>query len=362
MTTCWTCSGSTSARSSAASMAIAPELRRGQGREAAAELADGSPGGAEDHGAGHCRHSTYSRPAWTSAPPPRRPRRRARTPSRSVSSRMRASRTTRRRRAGRARRIRRGQARLPQARPHARRRQALADRRPRQARRVRSRARQDRRRRRDRPRPRARRALAVLGAPAPRLRRPRRRVRGGQRDGRLRRSRCSRAGDDEDDGAELGELIVSAHHDVAAPVGDRPRRRRVGQPRPRPPEPPRQRPHADARWPSARARSPTSHDTLTLEVMGRARDRGGGHGRVRRRRAGRPRGAAADHAALRRPGRVRPGARLRRQGGHVRLRRHLDQARQQDERHEVRHVGRRRGARAPPPRSRASACRCAWSP
>ena len=67
-----------------------------------------------------------------------------------------------------------------------------------------------------------------------------------------------KSGDDEDDGAELGELVVSAHHDVAAPVEHRPRGRRVGQPRPRPPEPPRQRPHADARSPSARARSPTA--------------------------------------------------------------------------------------------------------
>ena len=44
-------------------------------------------------------------------------------------------------------------------------------------------------------------------------------------------------------------------------------------------------------------------------------------------------------------GRRRPAARLRRQGRDVRLRRHLDQARGEDERDEVRHVGRRRGAR-----------------
>ena len=56
------------------------------------------------------------------------------------------------------------QRRLPQARPHARRRQALAPRRARQARRVRPRARPGRRRRRARPRARARRARRCAGS------------------------------------------------------------------------------------------------------------------------------------------------------------------------------------------------------
>ena len=54
-------------------MAIAAELGRGQGREAAAELPDGGPGGAEDHGVGHCRDSSIRAFAWTFAPPPSAP-------------------------------------------------------------------------------------------------------------------------------------------------------------------------------------------------------------------------------------------------------------------------------------------------
>ena len=52
MTTCCTCSGATSARSSAAVMAVAPSSVHRRSK-AAAELADGRAGGSEDHGLGH---------------------------------------------------------------------------------------------------------------------------------------------------------------------------------------------------------------------------------------------------------------------------------------------------------------------
>ena len=197
-------------------------------------------------------------------------------------------------------------------------------------------------RRRDRPRPRARRALAVLGAPPPRLRRARRRVRRGQRDGRLRLHAVQvQAATTTTTGDGVAELIVSAHHDVAGPVETGRDRRRVGQPqratsRTAPPTTSRR-----PRWPSAPREIAGNHDTLTLEVMGRVEIEAAGMGAFAGVAQGTRGGAAADHAPLRRPGRDRPGARLRRQGRDVRLRRHLAQARQQDERHEVRHVGRR---------------------
>ena len=95
------------------------------------------------------------------------------------------------------------------------------------------------------------------------------------------------------------------------------RRRRAPRSWPRPPTPratSRTRPanehDADARWPT-RARAPPG---VAGRRRGRGRDRGGRHGRVRRRRARQPRGAAADHAPLRAGRRRRPGARPRRQG------------------------------------------------
>ena len=148
---------------------------------------------------------------------------------------------------------------------------------------------------------------------------------------------------DEDDGPELGELIVSAHHDVAAAVetgrvvGESVNLTRDLQNRP-----------ANDLTPSAlaeRAREiADSHDTLTLEVMGRAEIEAAGMGAF----AGVAQGSEEEPQLItlryEGPDARRPGARLRRQGRDVRLRRHLDQARPQDERHEVRHVGRRRGA------------------
>ena len=245
------------------------------------------------------------------------------------------------RRARGARRLRRGQARLPQARRHARRRQALADRRAGRARRVRPRARPRRRRRRGRPRPRARRALAVLGAPPPRLRRARRRAFvEGTRAGRLRLHDVQERAED---GPELAELIVSAHHDVSGPVesgrvvGESVNLARDLQNRP-----------ANDLTPTAlaeRAREIAGkHDTLTVEVDGPRGDRGGRHGRVRAasRRARRP--SRADHAALRRRRCERPGARL----SSARPSRSTPAASRSSPatrwRHEVRHVGRRRRA------------------
>jgi leucyl aminopeptidase len=86
-----------------------------------------------------------------------------------------------------------------------------------------------------------------------------------------------KSGDDEDDGAELGELVVSAHHDVAAPVeqgrivGESVNLARDLQNRP-----------ANDLTPTAladRAREIADrHDTVTLEVMGRAEIEAAGMG------------------------------------------------------------------------------------
>ena len=101
-------------------------------------------------------------------------------------------------------------------------------------------------------------ARSLCWEPPPRLRRPRRGVRRGQRDGRLRvhdvqeRRRRGRQ-------AELGRADRLRPPRRRRRGRDRPRRRRVGQPRPRPPEPPRQRPRRRQRTePSGRARSPTA--------------------------------------------------------------------------------------------------------
>ena len=291
ITTCWTWSGSTPARSRAALIAIPPELRGLERGEAAAELADGGAGGAEDHGVGHGASTLVLRP------PHGRPRHHRRPAAAtgadtiaSASSRARASPTTSPDGALGAL-LERGEARTgfrKLALTHADgRRWLLAG--LGNARGVRPRARQDRRRRRARPRPRAGRALAVLGAAAQRLRRrtpprsSRARIMGALRvhavQVRRRRGRRQR---------ELDELIVSAHHDVSDAVE---RGRVVGESvnlRARPPEPPGQRPHADARWPSAPREIAELPRRAHVEVMGRERDRGGRDGRVRRRRPGQP--------------------------------------------------------------------------
>ena len=72
--------------------------------------------------------------------------------------------------------------------------------------------------------------------------------------------------------------------------------------------------------------------------------RGARHGRLRRRGAGLRAGAGADHAQIRgRRTRAGSDAGLRRQGRHLRQRRHLAEARRENGGDEVRHVRRRRG-------------------
>ena len=85
-------------------------------------------------------------------------------------------------------------------------------------------------------------------------------------------------------------------------------------------------------------------DKVTVEVLDGEAIRAKGMGGLARRQPGRPGRAAPDRAALRRR-RRRPDARLRRQGSDLRHRRHLAEAGRRDERDEVRHVGRRGGAR-----------------
>ena len=154
--------------------------------------------------------------------------------------------------------------------------------------------------------------------------------------------RAHKSKPDEDGGIE--QLALSAHHDVSAAVAARRRRGHGDQRRARPAARARQRAHADAAR-RARARARRRARDAHRRDDGPGRDRGGRHGRVRRRRPRQPRGAAADHAPLRAGGRRRARARPRRQGGDVRLGRHLAQARHEDERDEVRHVRRRGRAR-----------------
>ena len=108
-TTCWTCSGSTSARSSAASIAMPPSSVASRRGEAAAELADRACGrrtGSRCWACGSAPSGTVlegritsavgltCRRDATSAPPPTPRRRPTPTRSPSASSRARASRTT----------------------------------------------------------------------------------------------------------------------------------------------------------------------------------------------------------------------------------------------------------------------------
>src|SRR3954447_23836244 len=285
ITTCWTCSGSTPARSSAALIAIPPS--RGAWE-------DDSPPPSVPTGVRAVPRITVLGMAETLVSGPRhgRPRHhrsarrdeRRHDRGRGLRGRGRRPRPSRGR-AERAARRGRGQARLPQGRPHPRRRAALARRRPRRPGRVRPRARAGRRGRRDRPCAGARRPLPVLGAAPPRLRRARRRLRRGQRHGRLRVHDVQEQPRRRRGGARRADRLRPPRR--GGPGGDGPRGGRVGQPRARPPEPAGPPPHppppAPARDPQTRppnAPPPPAlaerareiagrHDTLTLEVMGR---------------------------------------------------------------------------------------------
>ena len=153
-----------------------------------------------------------------------------------------------------------------------------------------------------RPRARARRALPLLGAPAPRRRRRGGRLRRGHAARRLRLPRPQ-------DQARRGRRDRAARA-LRAP-------RRLGGRRTAPPSRPtaanaaRDLQHAPANEMTPTRLAERAHE-LAAE-LGRAdrrddgpgRDRGGRHGRVRRRRARQRRGAAADHAPLRARGRRR---------------------------------------------------------
>ncbi len=84
-------------------------------------------------------------------------------------------------------------------------------------------------------------------------------------------------------------------------------------------------------------------DSVAVQVLGRAELEEKGMGGLARRQPGRPRGAEADRPPLLRR-RLRTDARPRRQGRHLRHRRHLAQARRRDAGDEDGHVRRRRGA------------------
>ena len=190
MTTCWTWSGSTPARSRAALIAIPPSSVAWSEERPPPSLPTGVRAVPRITVLDMREHSSIGA-EWTSAPPPTPPQPPAPTPSRSAYSRGGGRSRPARRAAGRAARVGRGAHRLPQARAHARRRAPLDRRRARQARGLRPRTRQDRRRRRARPRPRRGRPLAVLGAAPQALRRPRLRLRRRHRHGRATSSRCS---------------------------------------------------------------------------------------------------------------------------------------------------------------------------
>ena len=340
----------------------AAELGGRQGGEAAAELADGRAGGAEDHGVGHGEDSSIARLRMDVRATTDAPRRHGRRHDRRRGLRGRGrSPTTRRRRAA-------GAASTP-ARP---------------SRGFRKLARHARRRasatslaglgKRDEFDPeRARVAAAAVARPRARARRARR-CAGSSRTtsptphaARSSRARCWRAyafreyktGADDDDAARA-PLIVSAHHDVAGAGRAAPRRSaEAGQRRPRPAEPPGQRPDADARWPSARASSPPSTSADGRGRWAARRSRRPGMGAFAGVAQGTRRGAAADHAPLR-AGRTSTGPVL----GFVGKAVTFDSGGisikpgDEDERDEVRHVGRRRRARGASARSRGSGCRC----
>ena len=149
-----------------------------------------------------------------------------------------------------------------------------------------------------------------------------------------------KSGDDDNGSKGPEEVEIVSGEDL---VGRDPRgRRRGGAPehRARPAEPALERPHARRSWPStrcaARPRSRDSRASRSAPTRSQQRAMGG----LLVRHEGLARGAALHRAALRRRGR-RAAARAGRQGGHVRHRRHLDQALGEDAGDEDGHVGRR---------------------
>ena len=114
------------------------------------------------------------------------------------------------------------------------------------------------------------------------------------------------------------------------------------------------------RSPSTRARWPSEIDALSVEMEGRAGIEARGMGAFAAVAQGsdeEPALITLRYEAAGRRARWRPDARLRRQGGDVRQRRHLAEARRENGRDEVRHVRRRRGRARRSPRSRACSCR-----
>ena len=196
----------------------------------------------------------------------------------------------------------------------------------------------------------ARHADAVLGGAAPRLRRARGRAGRGHAARRLhvprvqeRRRRRRRL-----DGADRSPPTTTS----APPAS---RRRLVAEAVNAARD--LQNAPANELTPTALAeRARASSTGVSVEVLDRRGDRGGGDGRVR----GVARGSHEEPRLITiryEPADVAgPLLGLRRQGGDVRLRRHLDQARGEDARDEVRHVGRRRRAGGRRRDRRAASC------
>ena len=221
MTTCSTCSGSTFARSSAASMAMPPSSvasRRGEAAARACRWGCGRRRGSRSWACGlrvrgevsaaraeaPARWRSVGQPLpWTRATTrPRRDRRRHRR-RRALRGRGRRPRRRRRRAAGAGRLAARPSPRCASSRvTHAAgRRWMLVGLGARDELRRRARARRGRRR--ARPRARARHALAVLGAAPPRRRRSRAALRRGHAAGRLRLPRATSPTPTTSDGGPL---------------------------------------------------------------------------------------------------------------------------------------------------------------
>ena len=194
---------------------------------------------------------------------------------------------------------------------------------------------------------------AVLGGPAPRLRRARRRARRGHAAGGLHATASSRAPTTTTPAAS-DALLLSAHHDVSAPaaqaatVAAAANRARDLQNRP-----------ANVLTPTALAEYAQGLEGVAVEVMDGAAIEAAGMGAFACVAQGSYEDARLITHALRAGRRHRPAARVRRQGRDLRHRRDLDQARGEDARDEVRHVRRRGGDRGRRRRSPRSGCRSA---